>query len=43
MNLMKFFIACFLGKFIKMLVYTRIYDIMEWAASYVPAIKGLGK
>ena len=40
MNLFKFFAACFLGKFIKMLVYTRIYDILEWAASFAPALKG---
>ena len=36
MNLTKFFIACFAGKFIKMLVYTRMYNILEWASSYVP-------
>lgn len=34
MNLFKFFAACFIGKLIKMLVYTRIYDILEWASSY---------
>lgn len=41
MNLLKFFIACFVGKFIKMLVYTRIYDILEWALSVVPGLEGL--
>lgn len=35
MNLVKFFAACFTGKFIKLLVYTRIYDIMEWAYSII--------
>lgn len=30
MNILKFFLACFLGKFIKMLVYTRIYEILDW-------------
>lgn len=41
MNLIKFFLACFIGKLIKMLVYTRIYDILEWASSYVPGLGGL--
>lgn len=41
MNLIKFFLACFVGKLIKMLVYTRIYDILEWATSYVPGLGGL--
>ena len=41
MNLLKFFIACFVGKFIKMLVYTSIYDILEWALSVVPGLEGL--
>lgn len=41
MNLLKFFIACFAGKFIKMLVYTRAYDILEWATSLAPALGGL--
>lgn len=35
MNLIKFFLACFIGKFIKLLVYTRIYDILEWAYSII--------
>lgn len=35
MNLIKFSVACFIGKFIKLLVYTRIYDIMEWAYSII--------
>lgn len=33
MNLIKFSAACFVGKFIKLLVYTRIYDILEWIYS----------
>lgn len=41
MNLVKFFLVCFVGKFIKMLVYTRIYDIMDWASSYVPWLGGI--
>lgn len=43
MNLVKFFLACFLGKFVKMLVYTRIYDILSWASSRVPGLEGLVK
>ena len=35
MNLVKFSVFCFVGKFIKMLVYTRMYDILEWAASKI--------
>ena len=35
MNLIKFSIACFIGKFIKLLVYTRMYDILEWAYSMI--------
>lgn len=38
MNLLKFFGACFAGKLIKMLVYTRWYDIMEWALSGYPGL-----
>lgn len=34
MNLFKFFIFCYLGKFIKMLVYTRMYDILELISAY---------
>ena len=41
MNLWKFFLTCFVGKFIKMLVYTKIYDIFDWASSYVPGIGGI--
>lgn len=41
MNLIKFFLACFAGKFLKMLVYTRIYDIWEWASSFVPGLGGI--
>ena len=36
MNLLKFFIICFLGKLLKMLVYTRIYDILDWSSSFLP-------
>lgn len=35
MNLIKFSVACFIGKFIKLLVYTRMYDILEWAYSII--------
>lgn len=35
MNLMKFSLACFAGKFIKLLVYTKMYDILEWAYSTI--------
>lgn len=41
MNLLKFFIACFFGKLLKMFVYTRMYDILEWAVSIVPGLGGL--
>ncbi|MBP3381829.1 MAG: DedA family protein [Clostridia bacterium] len=30
MHLVRFFAACFVGKFTKMLVYTRLYDILAW-------------
>lgn len=33
MNPAKFFISCFLGKFIKLLFYTRIYDILMWTTT----------
>lgn len=33
MNLIRFFVACFSGKFLKLLIYTRMYDILEWAYS----------
>ena len=36
MRLGKFFLLCFLGKFIKMLAYTKLYDILAWAASVAP-------
>lgn len=35
MNLIRFAVACFVGKFIKLLVYTRMYDILEWAYSLI--------
>lgn len=41
MNLIKFFLACLAGKFIKTLVYTRMYDILEWAYSLIPNVGGL--
>ena len=28
---LRFFLACFAGKLLKMLVYTRLYDILAWA------------
>ena len=31
MPLRRFFLLCFAGKFLKMLVYTRVYDILAWA------------
>lgn len=31
MNLVKFYAACLAGKFVKMLVYTRMYDILAWS------------
>lgn len=34
MNLFKFFAICFLGKFIKMLAYTRMYDVLGWLATF---------
>lgn len=40
MNLLKFFLACFAGKFLKMLVYTRIYDILNWAYGIAPILGG---
>ena len=33
MHLVRFFAACFVGKCIKMLVYTRLYDILAWATT----------
>ena len=42
MNLIKFFAVCYIGKLIKMLVYTRIYDILDWASSYIQQFGGLG-
>lgn len=41
MNLIKFFLACFAGKLIKMLVYTRLYDILKWASSFAPGLNDL--
>ena len=35
MNLVKFAAACFAGKLIKLLVYTRMYDFLEWAYSMI--------
>lgn len=40
-NLVKFFLICFVGKFIKMLLYTRIYDLFDWATSYIPGLGGV--
>lgn len=36
MKLWKFTLVCFLGKFIKMLVYTKVYDILDWAMKMLP-------
>lgn len=35
LHLLRFFLPCLAGKFLKMLVYTRIYDLMDWAAGYL--------
>ena len=35
MNMIKFFLACLIGKFIKFLVYIKLYDILEWAYSRI--------
>lgn len=35
MRLWLFFLMCLLGKFLKMLVYTHIYELMDWAAGYL--------
>ena len=40
MNLLKFFVLCFAGKFLKMLIYTRMYDILDWASTLVPGAGG---
>lgn len=39
MKIVKFFVACFIGKFVKMLIYTRIYDLLEWATTFMPALE----
>ena len=36
MHLGKFFLLCLMGKFLKMLAYTKMYDILDWAASMSP-------
>lgn len=39
MHLVRFFAACFAGKFLKMLVYTRLYDILalhQWLSRFLP-------
>lgn len=35
MHPVKFFLACYLGKFLKLLVYARAYDILAWAMGYL--------
>lgn len=35
MHPVRFFLACYLGKFLKLLVYTRAYDILAWAMAYL--------
>lgn len=41
MNLLKFLLFCFIGKFIKMLIYTRIYNILDWLITIMPDMGGL--
>lgn len=36
MRLGKFYLLCFAGKLIKMLVYTRMYDLLDWAMTLFP-------
>lgn len=36
MNLVKFFTACFLGKFLKMLFYTHSYEIINMTSAFLP-------
>ena len=36
MRLGKFYLLCFAGKLIKMLVYTHIYDLLGWAMTLLP-------
>ncbi len=36
MQLLRFFALCFAGKLIKMLIYTRLYDLLAWVAPYLP-------
>ena len=35
LHVAKFFLACYLGKFLKLLVYTRAYEILAWATAYL--------
>ncbi len=41
MKLTRFFPACFAGKFIKLLLYTKIYDVIDWITAYMPGFGGL--
>lgn len=41
MKLTRFFPACFVGKFIKLLLYTKIYDVIDWITAYMPGFGGL--
>lgn len=36
MRLSKFYLLCFAGKLIKMLVYTHIFDLLDWAMTLLP-------
>ena len=36
MNLGRFLLLCFAGKFLKILIYTRLYDILDWITSISP-------
>ncbi len=38
MNLLKFYAACFIGKFLKILVYTHTYDLLNLGTSLLPGI-----
>lgn len=35
MNLVKFCVACLIGKFVKTLLYTKLYDILDWGLKFL--------
>jgi len=39
LHLGKFFLLCWCGKFLKTLIYTKAYDILEWAISLNPMVE----